>query len=452
MSDNKVMREVVVWFAVGVCFIAACTSRNPAACDSDADCTDPAKPFCDVKGEYSESHYTENSCSAVPAACPVERCGCTAGAVLSCDADAETVCGADGHSTTTASCALGCSAAEARCATFDPSNGLGPALSDAAMEPDVAFGGGVHINTDLGTITDTSNNVISVKSVLVPQTGGSMIRVFEGKSFTMDAVTVTGTYSIAFVSPGPIVVGGALDASGHGAQGGPGAQDATAACAGHSATETCSTLCSDTGPGGGGNATAGARGGQTGWPGGDALTAFTPLVGGCPGGNVVNGATIVHRGGGGGGAVQLVSSTDIALTTRGLINVAGGGGEDATGGGAAGNVVLEAPHVRIDGALTGISANGGSAGACGMPGVDGLTGILPAYGPRCSPYSAGDGGTGMTAPTHGEDCTQTCSLGLRPGGGGAAGRARIATKDGTFDQQSSPTLSALISMETLAVH
>jgi hypothetical protein len=144
--------------------------------------------------------------------------------------------------------------------------------------------------------------------------------------------------------------------------------------------------------------------------------------------------------------------SEIALTTRGLINVAGGGAENSAGGGSAGTIVLEAPHLRIDGALTGVSANGGSGGGCDSPGADGLTGNVPAYGPRCSPSSAGDGGTGMTAATSGEDCTGTCALIMRGGGGGAAGRARIATKDGTFDQQSSPTLSALISMETLAVH
>jgi hypothetical protein len=452
MLDNKLMREVLVWAAVGVCFIAACTSRNPAACDQDSDCTDPARPFCDVKGEYPESQYTDNACSSVPATCPVERCGCTAGAVLSCAEDMATVCGDDGHSTSMVACPLGCSSHETRCATFEPSNGLGDALADAASEPDVLFPPMVHIDTELGVVQDSGGSPISVKTVLVPQNGGtSMIRVLEGKSFVIDSAVVTGPYAIAFVAPGPITIRGLVDASANTLQPGPGAQIASTSCAGVDQHATCGGInCSSVGAGGGGNATVGGRGGFFGTAGGQVIAGLQPLLGGCPGGNLYVNETLTGHSGAGGGAVQVVSLTEVALTTQGFIDVSGGGGEVASGGGSAGNVVIEAPTFKIEGATTGIAANGGAGGACGMRGADGGPVGYAAMGPRCSPNSAGDGGTGATAATNGEDCPgQGCVMVYEGGGGGAAGRLQVSTRDGNFVELNNPTVSAVVTTYSL---
>jgi hypothetical protein len=350
------------------------------------------------------------------------------------------------------SCPLGCSTTDTGCASFVPSNSLGDALAEAAGEPDRLFPPSVHIDTELGLVQDGSGNAVPVKTSLVALDGGlSMIRVLEGKSFVIDDATVTGAYAVAFVAPGPITIRGTIDASAKAAAPGPGAQTMPAACVGMDAVPQpsgCTTFCSGAlGAGGGGNATAGARGGFQGAPGGALLTSFVPLQGGCHGGNF--GGSL---GGAGGGAVQVVSGTSLLFTDHGLITVAGGGGASTAGGGSAGVIVLEAPTVRFEGTNTGLAANGGAGGGCNMTGPDGTATGAAAIGPRCSPNSAGDGGTGFGMPSHGEDCSGTCANLLEGGGGGAAGRARIATKSGDFDAVMGPLLSAAITKDTLQVH
>jgi hypothetical protein len=456
MLDNKAMREVMVRFMLGVCLLAGCTSKNPALCDSDADCTNPARPFCDVKGEYTESDYTAHSCSVIPANCPVERCGCTAGAVLSCSADTAMVCGDDGHSTSTMTCPLGCASGEARCATFEPSNGLGDALADAASQPDILFPPMVHIDTGLGVVQDSGGNAVIVKTTLVPQNGGnSMIRVFEGKSFVIDSAVITGPYAVAFVAPGAITIRGLVDASANGVQPGPGAQPAPNVCAGVDVQASCGSFnCSTDGAGGGGNATVGGRGGFGGGAGGQVSAGLDPFVGGCPGGNIIANGSLQQHGGAGGGAAQFVSLTEVALTTQGFVDVSGGGGANAAGGGSAGNVIIEAPTVRIEGVTTGIAANGGAGGACGMSGPDGGPVGYAAMGPYCTPNSGGNGGTGSNPATNGENCPngQACVTGYEGGGGGAAGRLQISTRDGNFVGVSNPVISAVVTTLVLTAH
>lgn len=89
-----------------------------------------------------------------------------------------------------------------------------------------------------------------------------------------------------------------------------------------------------------------------------------------------------------------------------------------------------------------------------MTGPDGAAAAYVAAGPRCSPNSGGDGGTGATAATNGEDCPggQTCALGYEGGGGGAAGRLQISTRDGNFSELSNPVISAVVTTYVLAAH
>src|SRR5579862_1885289 len=130
------MSSMKAALVVAVAVLAGCTKH--VSCDSDADCKDPAYPFCDVNGEYPASGGEKNVCTIVPDNCPVERCGCMAGAVLSCTGDQVTTCAPDGMSTTMDTCALGCAPDGTRCLTFDPSNGLGGALAMAEGESDVS--------------------------------------------------------------------------------------------------------------------------------------------------------------------------------------------------------------------------------------------------------------------------------------------------------------------------
>ena len=78
--------------ALLVLVAASCTRANPDYCDQDADCQDASKPFCDLNGEYAESDHTSHTCTPTPVGCPIERCGCTPGAGLSCAGDQLTYC------------------------------------------------------------------------------------------------------------------------------------------------------------------------------------------------------------------------------------------------------------------------------------------------------------------------------------------------------------------------
>lgn len=452
------MGELVLRTLVLVALVGGCTKRVNQ-CTSDSDCTDPAYPFCDLNGEFPASGGMKDVCTVTPANCPVDRCGCTPGAVLSCSADQATVCGADGKSSATTACALGCASDGTRCATFEPSNGLGGALGDAAGDQDVTLPAGAKIDTDSGTVTDSNGAPVALQSVVVTQPSGPSIRAFIAKSLTIDDLSVSGANAIAFVASGEIKIQGDIELAAKGSVSAPGAGTAGLSCTGMDSQQvSCGSGQTTTaGASGGGNATVGGSGGG-GPAGGMAATAFSPLVGGCSGGALRDGSgNLLAAGGGGGGAIEIVSAQDISITGRGFINVAGGGAADLSnaggGGGSAGTVVLEAPQVSISGALAGITANGGAGGGCSMMGPDGQKDTMPAGVSGCTSgnYSAGAGGTGAVAATSGNYCvSMPCLLCFQAGGGGgAAGRVRIATRDGAYSSDSSPVLSAVVSTATL---
>lgn len=436
----------------GLVVISACTKPNPLFCAADDEC---ASGFCDTTGEFGG---TSNACIPIPEDCPVERCGCTPNEDLLCEGNTLTECGADGRSTVTASCALGCSA-ESRCLSFEPSNDLADALAMSEAEPDVVLPPATRVDTTTGTVQDPNGTLLEIASLLIAQDGGTSIRVFIARSWIIDDVSVAGTHAVAFVAHETIIVRGVLDASANGVVSGPGGQESLAACAG-GATEPrpmdCDLNCHAEGAGGGGNATTGASGGGftpsiPGQPGGNQVLAFAPLGGGCRGGNFELPAG-PRLGGAGGGGVQLVAGTSVEFSVTGMIDVGGGGGESTGGGGSGGNVVIEAPTLRFEGSSTGIVANGGSGGGCLINGTDGTRTAFPAESPKCSPSSAGNGGTAASPPVDGQvKCpTGSCALNsFQGGGGGSVGQLLISTADGQFSANGSPTLSIAISNATL---
>ena len=448
------MGELVLRTLVLVALVGGCT-KHVNQCTSDSDCTDPAYPFCDLNGEFPASGGMKDVCTVTPANCPVDRCGCTPGAVT-CSADQLLTCNPDGKSQTMTACALGCATEGTRCLTFEPSNGLGPALAAAAGEADVVLPKGIHVDTDTGAITDAAGLAISVDSLVVTQ-GSSAIRAFLAKSFVLDDATVTGRNAFALVASGGITLTGRVSAGAHGTMDGPGGLD-SGACVG---TDTqiqpagCTTSCNAAGAGAG-NATSGGAGGiasGSGPAGGASLVAFTPLVGGCRGGSLKdsNGASVTQLGGGAGGAVQLVSLSTISFTGNGMIDVSGGGGNTSAGGGSGGLVILEGPVVELSGSNTGITTNGGAGGGCQMSGPDGRPDATAALGPQCAPYSAGDGGTSTSAPTGGSTCTGTCFDSFFGGGGGAVGRIEIATRDANY-ANAGALLSGAVTTSTLTAN
>lgn len=159
-------------------FAAACTTKQQNKCSSDGDCTNPAYPFCDVDGEFDPSGGAKNVCTIVPPDCPVERCGCSPGATA-CIGDQLTMCDVGGTSETSTTCALGCATDGTRCLAFEPSNGLGPALTAAANEPAVTIPDGATINTDTGEVKTSGGIAIAVNSLAVSQ-GTTTIRALIG--------------------------------------------------------------------------------------------------------------------------------------------------------------------------------------------------------------------------------------------------------------------------------
>lgn len=280
------MMHGVKMAALAAIVAAGCTKPNPEFCGSDTDCKESARPFCDVAGEYAESEFTNNSCSARPERCPVERCGCTPGET-SCDGEQLSVCNPEGTAFTASACALGCATDGTRCLSFEPSNDLGGPLADAAGEPEVVLPAGTTIDTTTGVVTTSGGATLVIPSRLVSQ-GTSTIRVFMGRSFVIDDTVISGVHAFAAVAPGPIVVKGRVDASASYRVGGPGAVD-VGTCVGQFTVHTqCGANDCALGAGGGGNATKGGDGGRVGPPrrlGGDPQVAFAPLFGGCAGGN-----------------------------------------------------------------------------------------------------------------------------------------------------------------------
>jgi hypothetical protein len=146
-----------------------------------------------------------------------------------------------------------------------------------------------------------------------------------------------------------------------------------------------------------------------------------PALGGSAGGTAGPGA-----GGNGGGFLQLVAGTSIVVGPAGKVTAGGFEGWDGgSGGGSGGGLLLEAPLVRIQGALT---ANGGGGGGPinGPPGhgEPARADATPAAG-GIDAMSVRRGGNGGAGPApDGEDAL---TGGGPAGGGGGVGRIRINT-------------------------
>ena len=471
--DTRGMSKPALGACLSFLFMGAgCGTRpNPEFCNSSTDCADPAKPFCDVNGDFGD---LRNDCIAQP---PVDAAvaldappgGCTAGAALACTGDTLTTCNVDGHTTTASTCPLGCGADHPGCLTFVPSHGLAGALLSAGGKLDVTIPRGSTLNTDNGIVLDSSSNPIAVDSIVVAQTGGPSIRTLLGRSFTIDDVAVTGAAALAIVAPGEIHLIGRVTAHGQSDLSapvrGPGAA-ATGACAGASAeNQNNSPNFPTPGSGGGGHATPGGHGGPTtslpGGAGGSTSSDSGPLVGGCGGGFVTfhtSDQTVTLPPGPGGGAIQLVSTTNVQFDTAGGVDVGGGGGTTNTGGGAGGTVWIEAPVLTISGPQSGVAANGGAGASNCEIGANALFATTAAPGSVCfainGGYASGSGGTVTTAPQDGQNCRQLaggCGPDARAGGGGGSvGTLVIRTRNGGYQLVANPVVSAVIAATSLA--
>ncbi|WP_158501693.1 hypothetical protein [Vitiosangium sp. GDMCC 1.1324] len=190
------------------------------------------------------------------------------------------------------------------------------------------------------------------------------------------------------------------------------------------------------------------HGGGTAGQGGSVLssTGFSPLVGGCAGGQGGTPASGPTPGAGGAGGGSLQLSVAGTLTLREVVSVSGAGGKggraatgSATGGGGGGSggmLVLEADNLVVEAGAR-LTANGGAGGEGsselgalfhGNDGADGSTGTAArAAGGAGGGDNGGDGGAGgvgtaggASGPVNGGDGKGADGGG--GGGGGAAGR------------------------------
>lgn len=388
------------------------------------------------------------------------------------------VCGASGRVAHAEPCTLGCFPDESRCNQVAPSNGLGPALDQAAQQDEITLPAGAVVDTDTGAVTSVIGTPIAVTSMTVAQPGGGMLRALLARSWTLNDVRIRGTLAVAFASSEGLQVQGVIDASADGDTGGPGALACDTALGGGgipgsgffvrapagSSAGYPSLLWIINGFGGGGFGTVGGAGGLTdpafavgpaGLANGNA--ELVPLRGGCQGGGGTGGSNPdppLHRGAGG-GAIQLVSGRVVRLVSSGVVHVGGGRGvagalgrvsdTDASpvwgpaGGGSGGGILIESPSVVIDdgAGLIATGGGGGGYGAC-TPGPDGAdaapSAAIPAGG-ACpvGTKPAAAGGAGATTGTGGDGgATAATDQGSAGSGGGGLGRIRINTADGLY--------------------
>lgn len=354
---------------------------------------------------------------------------------LRCDRDAAVHCNGDGTAEVSESCSLGCNGTEKRCDDVAPSNGLAPYLDMTASEPGLDLGTTATINTDDGTVT-VDGNLVSVRSVVISQAAGPVIRILMVRSLQAKDVTVTGSNALAVASNGDVTITGVFAASAHHEVGGPGRFN-DSVCQGRTGASADNLAIPGSGGGGfgsqggdGGNATnvngtaVGAKGGSiTGNP------SLIPLRGGCDAGPWSTTSAI----GGGGGAVQIVSRTRISV-----VGVLAANGSSYSGGGSGGGILLEAPIVAVPGSLV---ANGGAgADTCLLNvsyGEDGRLDAMPARGGMaCDPAigsGGGNGGARNDEARPGNNLTVTNKVAIAGNGGGGVGRIRINTVSGGVD-------------------
>jgi hypothetical protein len=331
-----------------------------------------------------------------------------------------------------------------------PSN-LAPELCPNAHE--LAITGPVTIDTDAGTVTEVDPEFIHFEVIQqgpdLPEIGAFY---FDGILIAAD-VQVTGTRALALVACRELVLRAKIDACAVEQLAGPGGWeggrrdwDGSGYPGGFGiAGETVGGAAS--GGGGGANGGAGGAGGgdpdQTvvGGAGGQAYSldaGLIPLLGGSGGGGG-GGSNSGGAGGGGGGAVQLVAGGLLQVEAGGGVDACGAGGLAATvagggggGGGAGGAVLLEAREVDVQGTLAANGGGGGggrhdTVGEDPTSGEDGPFGSVQAAG-GTGGDGGGDGGAGGGAQTG--DGAQALDSPASGGGGGAAGRIHINTREG----------------------
>ena len=421
---------LIVLFAAG-CYQPQVAPGLPCAengaCPEGLECT---AGTCEFPGGGDEPDAAIDACPAAT---------CTGDSLVGCGAPTL--------------CATGCSEiGGAHCRQLVPSNGVTTAQL-AGATADMA-GGDWDFNTETGEIKKGNMMLRAPGSGVVDGIGFYLVdgmAVFTAHSFTLgvtDDWSAVGNNTFVLFSATTILVDGDIDVGGNLNNAGPGGSNATSLTSGSGcrgrAGRSFAAGFAEGGGGGGGRVTGGDggasdQGASAGLGGVQCSTSPStiPLRGGPGGGH--GGGQFANSGGGGGGGLALVAME--AITITGDVGSPGGPGQSGAGpspsgdggggGGSGGAVLIEAPLVTINGALT---ANGGSGGAPFM--TDGQRGNIASTtsvpGGSYMGVSGGRGGTGTLSPNNGGNYTTTDMIPVPPvvtssrgGGGGAAGRTEI---------------------------
>jgi hypothetical protein len=294
------------------------------------------------------------------------------------------------------------------------------------------------------------------QAIEIPQAGGG-----DAALVVMSTLSIASGTTLHLVGSRPVIllvfgdahIAGTIDAGGHGAEPGPGADLDCDTGSGSPGAKTSSGLAS-IGAGGGGGGGFGSAGGNGGRGGSNSSTAsggaacgeatLEPLRGGCSGAESGAGAdgTTFAAAGGGGGALQIAAAGRLQIIGSVLAGGGGGGAASATqagggGGGSGGGILLEGVPVEFDNNAS-LTANGGGGGGgqqvssnTSEAGTDGAAGVAGAPGGAAS-GSGGDGGDGASGTASGDDGGDGSisggvgnSTGGSGGGGGGVGRIRI---------------------------
>lgn len=306
-------------------------------------------------------------------------------------------------------------------------------------------------DTDAGTLTDPVQGSTSPQSKLLTL-GGIEARVVSVKALAVNkgvTLRATGTRPLVLAVWASATVDGTIDVSSTrdlpsstqltGAGANP------AACASVAATRGLEYLVQGGGSGGGGFGDDGGDGGagDSGLAGKGAKGSAVPapgatVRGGCAGAK--GGTTVGGTGGAGGGAVQITAR--LAITVSGVLHAGGASGGaggvssqgGGGGGGSGGYLGLEAPTVKLMGAILAANGGGGGSGASdfiypGKPGADGLPDVAGAAG-GVAPLKGGAGGMGGYK---GQLAGQPGKTGIDGGGGGGGGAGHLVITSSQYN-------------------
>jgi hypothetical protein len=421
---TRMHRRVLILVVAGT-VVTGCKVYDPLYCDERSGCVDPARPFCDLEGEYPASEGVPRTCIPDPDGGEPDGGGPSADGGIGGDAGPDI------------------------CADWEPAFPFEPCdiPVDERGSPLILAGAGIYTyDTDSGElavpgggrmepVADEVDGIRRVHAELIQIDAGTILKV-------------RGSKPLLLASWSLIEIRGEIDLTSS-KDGGNGAGANPQVCLDAQFPPGAGSNNLNGGGGGGGGG-FGGRGGQGGFgagaietggrSGGTAKGRVEQLRGGCSGGvgGRVDTAGPGTAAGSGGGAIALSARVEILIS--GVVHAGGGGGiggasnqlHGGGGGGSGGMLWLDSPRVSLEASARLIAEGGGggegSDGDLDLPSGDGQSGTTDnnqALGGQGG-GSGGNGGGGSgggngVAGLDGDDRKDVAG----GGGGGGSGIIRV---------------------------